>query len=341
MRFGLHIPVLAFLAMLPSSTVHGEDPAARVLTSGSLSVEVMDPNHPDRYNRGVRFTPVAAVLRANLNGRSYLYAPADHDPVVDHGGLAAEFDLCIPGGPEADLPPGYEEAAVGEGFLKVGVGVLRKGKKTYNFFQKPELIESAKTTVQWSPDSAAFRQTCGGVNGYAYELAATVTVRDNAVFVDWKLTNTGTKALVTKQYTHNFFRFGDHDIGDGYILSFPHDFQAECLESGQKQIGRDILFVGAIRKWINALVRPPADYAGPNAFLLRDTVTGQSVRCETSVPGLFTAIHARTSYVAPEQFIAISLAPGETKTWSRSYAFMNGKASLSRVPGGDNPLPSK
>ena len=327
MRFGLPIPVLAFLAMLPSLTAHGEDAAARVLTSGSLSAEVMEPNHPDRYNRGVRFTPVAAVLGIALAGQSYLYAPKEHDPVADHGGLASEFDLCIPGGPEADLPPGYAEAREGEGFLKIGVGVLRKEKKTYNLFQKSEVIEPAKTTVSWGPDSAAFRQTCGGVNGYAYELAATVTVRDDEVSVDWKLTNTGTKPFLTKHYTHNFFRFGDRDAG--YALSFPYDFQAEGLESGQKQDGRDILFVGAIPKWINALVRPPADYTGPNAFVLRDTVTGQSVRCETSAPGLFTAIHARKNYIAPEQFIAIALAPGESKTWRRSYVFANGNAPQS------------
>ncbi|MFA7344769.1 MAG: hypothetical protein WC003_10725, partial [Terrimicrobiaceae bacterium] len=125
----------------------------------------------------------------------------------------------------------------------------------------------------------------------------------------------------TKQYTHNFFRFGDHDTVEGYALSFPYDFQAEGLGSGQRQVGRDILFVGAIPKWINALVWPPADYTGPNAFLLSNTLTGQNVRCETSVPGLFTAIHARKSYVAPEQFIAISLAPGESKSWRRSYVF--------------------
>ncbi|MFA7343503.1 MAG: hypothetical protein WC003_04285, partial [Terrimicrobiaceae bacterium] len=203
MRFGLHLPVLAFLAMLPSLTAHGEDAAARVLTSGSLSVEVMEPKHPDRYNRGVRFTPVAAVLGVALAGQSFLYAPKAHDPAADHGGLASEFDMCIPGGPEADLPPGYAEAAEGEGFLKIGVGVLRTEKKTYNFFQKPEMIEPAKTTVQWGSDSAVFRQTCSGVNGYAYELAATVTARNDTVLVDWKLTNTGAKPFLTKQYTHN------------------------------------------------------------------------------------------------------------------------------------------
>lgn len=321
MRFPSPLLLLAFAALLPDPAEGGT--AARVLTAGRLAAEVMDPNHPDRYNRGVRFTPVAAVLAVTLDGQSFLYAPKEHDPITEHGGLASEFDLCVPGGPGEDFPPGYAEAREGEGFLKIGVGVLKKERTPYTLFQNAALIAPALTTVRWLAGSAVFHQVCGGVNGYAYELEATVAVEGNEVTVDWKLTNTGSKRFTTRQYAHNFFRFGSFGAEGGYALSFPYDFRAEGIESGQRQEGRRILFTGKIPRWVNILVRPPADYAGPNALVVSDSRSGQSVRCETSLAGPFTAIHARRDYIAPEQFIVLSLAPGESKTWKRIYAFSN------------------
>jgi hypothetical protein len=40
---------------------------------------------------------------------------------------------------------------------------------------------------------------------------------------------------------------------------------------------------------------------------------------ETSLPSLRTDIHARSGFISPEQFIEITLQPGESKTWKRSY----------------------
>jgi hypothetical protein len=298
-----------------SSSVH-------VLTSGSTSVEIMDPFDPNRYNTGVRFTPLATVLGVRVDGHSYLYHPAQHDAKEDDGGLATEFDLCVPNGPVDDFPPGYNDAAVSEGFLKIGVGVLRKQKDPYSLFQQNEVIEPAKTTVTWTGNQAVFHQSCHDVRGYAYELGARVDVSAGRVIIQWDLANTGTKTLRTKQYTHDFMRIDDHDVADGYTLTFPYDFAAMGLESGQRQQGRSILFTADIPKWINAVVPFPPAYSGPNSFALKCSRTSASIRGEVSLPGLRTAIHARKAYIAPEQLVTVTVAPGEKATWVRTYNFL-------------------
>ena len=294
---------------------------SRVLTNGAMVVEIMDPVHPARYNRGTRFTPIACVLGARLDGREFLFNPVEHNPVDDHAGLASEFDLCIPGGPAGHLPPGYDEAQVGEGFLKIGVGVLRKQAGAYSLFQNCEVIEAATTSVSWSPCGARFSQQCGGVNGYAYELDAELSVGTNGVSVNWTLRNTGANPLTTRNYVHNFFRFEDQDVGPGYVLSFPYDFTESGLLKEQLQDGRSIRFNALIPKWVNAVVPYPADFNGPNTCELKSTFSGMRVLCATSLPGLRTDIHARPNYVAPEQFILLSLASGESREWTRAYSF--------------------
>lgn len=308
------ICMVARLAADPPVAVH-------TLASDQLTLQVMDPTAADRYNRGVRFCPLAVVLAASLDNHDFLYHPAAHNVIDDHAGLPAEFDLCIPGGPATDLPPGYAEAKIGDGFLKIGVGVLAKQATPYNLFLHPVLLVPATTTATWSPDHASFRQTCPGVNGYAYALTADLRVEAATVTVAWSLTNTGTRPFVTRQYIHNFIRCDNHDVGPDYVLSFPYDYLAQGLEAGQRQRGRDLEFLARIPTWVNLLVPYPADYRGPNTCVLRQLASHQQITFTTSIPSIHTAIHARPAYIAPEQFIELHLAPSETLTWHRQTTF--------------------
>lgn len=295
-------------------------PDAVVLDNGTLRVEVMQPEGERRYNRGTRFANIAAVLSVRHQGREYLYNPQKHDPLEDHAGLAAEFDLCVPGGPAGDMPPGYHAAVPGEGFLKIGVGVLRKEEQPYSLFQRSAVIAPARTECDWSAQGAQFTQSAGPVKGYAYELGARIELVQNRLVVHWTLKNSGTKSFITRQYIHNFFRFGDHDSGTGYELLFPYPIAPTGLEEGQDATERSIIFARAIPRWVNISVPYPPDYTGENRLTLRHPV-GQEISFQTSRRGIYTAIHARAPYIAPEQFIELKLAPGETAEWTREYEF--------------------
>ena len=289
---------------------------SRILRSEDLVVEVMDPDSPERYNCGIRFTPLAAVLRVSMNGAGFLMNPVEHNPISDHAGLASEFDLTTPGG-----PPGFADAKAGEGFVKIGVGVLKKTGGQYGFWNNYEALQPAKTTVKWGPDSADFHQTCKGANGYAYELWAKVEVEGKKVAVQWALANTGARPFETHQYAHNFFRLNKRPVGPDYVLSFPYDFKAEGLQKEQKQVGKEIRFVAQIPTAVNIAVPYPQDYKGANELTVKQTKTGQTVHCVTSIPGIRTAVHAHKRALCPEQFVSIKLKPGEKKQWTRTYTF--------------------
>jgi hypothetical protein len=287
---------------------------ARILESGGLRIEVMDPAQEAPYYKGQRFTPLAAVLRASLDGHEFFFNPVEHDPMNHHAGLASEFDLTT-------SPPGYADAAEGDGFIKIGVGELKKKGQNYAFWNTYEVIKAAQTSVKWDKDAAAFKQTCKGVNGYAYELSANVKVAADRIDIDWSLKNTGTKPLATDTYVHNFFRFNDQSAGPDYVLSFPFDYKAGGLGEEQEQKGREILFKKEIPGAVNIEVPHPEGYKGENAFTLTHTKSGQALTGTTSVSSLRTAVHASKSYVCPEQFIHLEVEPGKETNWRRSYTF--------------------
>lgn len=307
---------MALLCVISSLNMAGnmnsKEAASRLLKDGDLTVEVMDPNAPDRYYRGVRFTPVAAIMTAARGTNEFLYHEAQHDPLTAVAGLFAEFDLVTP-------PPGFAEAKLGDGFIKIGVGVLKKDTERYQFWHPYEQLQPARTQVTWSDTTATFRQLGAPCNGYGYELEATVTVCQATIRVDWRLKNSGTQPLETQHYAHNSFRFNRQPVGPDYTLEFPYDFAARKLQTGQRQEGRAIRFLATLPEPVNIEVDYPSDYAGANSLVVRHAASGLSVTCLTSLPGTRTAVHAASVYLCPEQFIALALKPGETATWSRQY----------------------
>lgn len=289
-------------------------PGAHVIADGPLTVEIMDPNDPAGYYRGVRFTPVAAVIRANYDGHEFLFHKADPDPLVDVAGLFGEFDL-------APSPPGFADAAIGQPFVKVGVGALRKTEPVYHFFTAYPVERLATTRAHWTADAAEFGQSLTPVNGYGYDLAAWVSVSGRTLLMEWTLTNTGTKAFTTHQYLHNCFSFDGQPVGPDYVVRFPFDFAARKMQAQQRQEERSIVFEAGIPKAVNIEVDYPPDYRGLNTVTVRHEPSGMQVDCRTSLPGERVMLHAAAICVCPEQFGAISLKPGETRRWTRRYIF--------------------
>lgn len=308
---------------LPDAPRHA---GARVLRGGDLTVEVMDPAAERPYYSGIRFSPVANVLRVTMDGRDFLFSPVEHDATKENAGLAMEFDLkqWSDGG-----PPGFAEAGEGGEFLKVGVGVLRRTGVEYGFYKPYEVVSLAPTTATWAADRATFLQVCTGTGGLAYELAAEVRVRDRVVEIEYRLRNTGARPLATEHYAHNFFAFDDAVGGPGYEVEFPRDFSlAQINKPGLlAKDGPRLSFPAPIPagKAVNATIMlTPAEtpaVSGPEAVIVRHAAGGLSVRAAVSRPTDHVVIHASPLYVCAEQFVRLRLAPGEDARWTRTYEF--------------------
>lgn len=317
------LPLLVGLTSCQAAPDSASLPPMRTLSSDRLQVEVMDPHSPDRYYRGPRFSPVATVLQVRMDGHRFLFAPDQHDPQTDNGGLAMEFDIGTEPNPP---PPHFNDAATGEGFLKIGVGVLKKeADPLYKFYMPYAVLQPAITTVDWAADRARFQQTCAGVAGYAYRLDAEVRVVANEVTLRYRLKNTGTKPFSTEQYAHNFFAMDDQPVTPGaYEVEFPYDFTAKLPKPVIQQQGRKLALVGEITpkvKAAQAFVHPPDSLKGSDTVIVRQPATGLQIVATLSRPANSTTVHMGPLYLCPEQFLRIDLQPGETADWERVYAF--------------------
>lgn len=314
----------------------------RVLHSGGLVVEVGDPDSPDcRWNQGLRFSPVANVVRVQLDGRDFVYAPVSGGSLGFVGGLPMEFDI----GQEAFQPdpPGYNEGANGSPFLKIGVGILTRNSSAYNFSSSYPVVELAQTTTTWRRDRAHFVQTLSGTaNGYSYRLEEDVVVKNDRLIMHYVLTNTGTKTFTTEQYLHNFLTFGQRNVGPNYRVYFPYNMTAsppvrqweppqfllvgrgfQWVDNNPPMVSLEnmILYPQTISSVPKTWIYKPDDYVGPDTVAVEQTDIGQQVIIDSSLRSAYIGIWTTSYQVSPEQFVIITLAPGEQADFTRTYRF--------------------
>ena len=156
------------------------------------------------------------------------------------------------------------------------------------------------------------------------------------------LMNTGTKTFTTEQYLHNFLTFGQRNVGPNYRVYFPYDFAASpapalWVPPEFKQVGRGYQFVDSnppmvslenmilYTKTISSVpktwIYKPDDYLGPDTIAVEQSDVGQRIVIDCSFRSAYVGVWTTSYQVSPEQFVIITLAPGERAAFTRTYRF--------------------
>jgi hypothetical protein len=326
----------------PADNLQPIHAGTRILHSGNMVVEVGDPDSPDcRWNRGLRFSPVANVIRVQLNNRDFCYSPTSGGELGYLGGMPMEFDI----GQEEFQPdpPGYNEGSDGSAFLKIGVGILQRNSSEYNFSSSYPVIELAHTTTTWQTDRAHFVQSLSGsANGYCCRFEEDLIIKNDRIIMHYVLANTGTKTFTTEQYLHNFLTFSQRNVGPNYRVYFPYKMTAspevtqwkppelKPVGRGQQWVDENppmvslanmILYTETISSVPKTWIYKPEDYQGPDTIAVEQTEAGQRVVIDSSLWSAYVGIWTTSYQVSPEQFVIVTLAPGQSAEFTRTYRF--------------------
>ncbi|UCC99039.1 MAG: hypothetical protein JSW66_03965 [Phycisphaerales bacterium] len=245
-------------------------------------------------------------------------------------------------------PPGYNEGSNGSAFLKIGVGILRRNSSAYNFSTSYPVVELAQTITTWESDRAHFVQTLSGTaNGHSYKLEEDVIVKNDRILMHYVLTNTGTKTFSTEQYLHNFLAFSQKTVGPDYRVYFPYNVttspqtrqwvppELQLVGRGYHfvdtnppmvRLGNMILYTKTITSVPKTWIYKPDDYSGPDTIAVEQSDIGQRVIIDSTLRSAYIGIWTTSYQVSPEQFVVITLAPGEHATFTRTYRFSTGQS---------------
>jgi hypothetical protein len=309
-----------------ASFIHSDFPKA-VLSNGSVQAVVYLPDTQKGYYRSTRFDWSGVVPCLTYKGHTYFgvwfsrYDPLINDSIT---GPVEEFRSS-----DGLSSIHYNEAKPGELFLKPGVGVLRKvDDSPYRFGFAYPIVDLGKWKVRVKKDQVTFTQTLQSPLGFAYVYEKTLRLDQHqpVLVLEHHLKNTGTKAIDTQVYDHDFFMLDGAPTGPGMTVHFPFEPQAkQPLDPHAKIDGKDIVYLQELGtgprqsafSFLTGFSTSPADYD----FTVENRNSGVGVEQTSDSPIAqlnFWSIHTT---ICPEAYIHVNVQPGETGNWNIRYRF--------------------
>jgi len=240
-------------------------------------------------------------------------------PSYEGKGLCGEF--CM------DKPLGYDEARVGDFCMKIGVGLLQKKDEMDYFFADTFNVQPVAwdMTVEDNSINLFCRQEL--VNGFAYNLYKQITLEENALLIDYTLTNTGHKAIATSEYSHNFFCFNNRNINAEYELIV--DFASKLNMKDRRLTCKNGVFLFEKELLSSSFCSDVNVCNGQvGSWTLTNKVVGVSVKESLSKPIKKFAIFAKPKVFCPEIFVDIKVDRGERFSWQRKWTVENDQVSI-------------
>lgn len=298
--------------------------ASLTLADGGLEVAVSMPGAPGTYC-GSRFSWAGIISHVKFAGHQ-LFGPWRpgitsldvHDNVT---GTAGEFGMGTAGMP---APLGFNDAAPGGRFVKIGVGVLRRPDGLpYSFGRSYEILDASSWQVRRIDQGIDMRQILEH-DGYGYDYCHRIElVSGGKSFITrHTLTNSGSKKIHQTHYSHNFIVIDRMPVGSAYEIVFPftpeNSFRAESTAYVD---GRTLKFRAQIPagEAIFAQLSGYGDTTADNRVTIRNRYAGLDVNITGDRPVVRYHFFAVAGAVCPEPFVDIHAAPGETVTWQHRY----------------------
>lgn len=326
------------------------------LKSENLEVTVFTPPTQEAekaYYTSTRFD--WGTMVGDVKFGQHVLFPSDfwsmpHDPQrSDAGvGIASEFGCGEPcttcgagwGAHEAGATNGvlgFEEAAEGEPFLKIGVGKLLKDGADYSPFQDWAHAEMPSWSLTPLPQGLLLEHAAALEGGHwGYALSRRITLEGATLRYETELRNTGSRDFRTPHYSHSFLSADHREVGEGWevtldtsLQSFEDDFPWAVPLSAHWQVSNDTLratsSMGADK---SKAVFASADHGATGRY--RASLGQLSVVNEMTgpLPLYCFNFYTESTTVSPEPMQMLALASGESVKWSHRLTF-----SMAEAPG--------
>lgn len=305
------------------------------LHNRALRMRVYLPDAQKGFYTGVRFDWSGVVGDLQLAGQ-HLYRPwfiavdpQVRDFVYDAGGVVAGANSAATGPVEEfQTAFGYDTAKVGDTFLKVGVGVLRKVEdRPYRFDTRAELVDGGRWTHTETADSITFTQVLGKPGDrYAYVYTKVLRLGAGASFtIEHRLQNVGTVALTTPLYDHNFLTVDRGTVHSGTTVTVPYtlaprglvDAAQVSVEGHRATYRADLHGQDKATFGLQGFGSAASDYD----FTVADPLSGVTVRVQGDRPLVDASVWSIAPVLAVEPFITINAQPGGEFRWTYTYSY--------------------
>jgi hypothetical protein len=296
----------------PSTTISNEE----------VQMKVYLPDPEKGLYRATRFDWSGVIGSVQYKGHEYFgYWKDTHDPM---------FHEDLTGPVEGFIKPGlgYEDAEPGEGFIRIGVGIIGKEKEPeYDWKKTYKILDHGKWNVNQGKDWITFTHEINSDFGYRYVYTKTLRLQNNGFSIEHTLRNTGEKTIETDQFNHNFFMIDGERSGPAFRISFPYAISTDDDLKGFLDIeDKDLYFVKELSDDNSVFVELSGygEEATDHQVTVVNQNSGAGVRFTVDKPLSRMAFWACETTLCPENFIRIAVEPGQEENWTSDYTlFVN------------------
>jgi len=324
------------VAWAPQVHARAPTPPSVQITNGAITATVYLPDAAAGFYRGTRFDWAGVIGRLEYHGHTF-YAPwfTKTDPTVrdfvnDGVDVTAGPQTAVTGPAEEFSVLGFDEAAPGKAFVKIGVGALRKPDDgaAYSAFRSYELVEPGTRTLATRADGVDFTHDLPDTgSGFAYHYSKSVRLNPGRaeLVIAHHLVNRGSKPIVGTVYNHNFLALDGHTPGPDVVITAPFDLKTDKpLDPAAAVIsGREFRYAAPVpeRGRVAATFLGFGSTAADYRFTIENRKVGAGVEMTGDRPLNRLALWSIRTVLALEPFLALDVAPGAEYTWEYTYRY--------------------
>ncbi len=305
------------------------------ISNGQIKARIYLPDPVKGYYRSTRFDWSGAINSLQYKGHNYYGIWFDG---VDSKVINKDFpDGKIVNGPpgalygpvdEFQTPLGWNDAKPGGTFVKIGVGVLRRGEGNYNRFVAYGIVDSGKWTVKKHKDSIEFQQEISDpASGYAYIYRKVIRLEPGKpnMVIEHSLKNTGQKVIKSSVYNHNFLVLDKQTPGPDFTFKVPFDIKPihppdPSLAEVQ---GNQVVLMKQLSgsEEVAMPFRGFSDSAKDNETVIENRKVGAGLKITGDRPLVMDVFWSIRTVLAVEPYIAVEVQPGTEFIWKNMYEY--------------------
>lgn len=305
------------------------------ISNGQINAKIYLPDAQKGYYRSTRFDWSGAIYSLQYKGHDF-YGPwfdqidpkvinwIYRGPEIVSGPCSA---LCGPVD-EFDTVLWWNESKPGGTFIKIGVGVLRRGEGNYNRYKPYEVLNSGKWSVKEQKDFVEFTQELSDPNsGYAYLYRKVVRLAKDKpeMVIEHSLKNTGKLAILSSVYNHNFVVLDKQAPGPDFTFKVPYQIQpgkpADKVLAEPR--GNEVVYLKQLSGEDEAVVQLPgfSNKIEDTEIIIENKKVGAGMKITGDRPLIQSLIWSIRKVLAVEPYISIDIKPGTEFTWKNMYKY--------------------
>jgi hypothetical protein len=305
------------------------------IANSLLRVKLYLPDATRGFYRGTRFDWSGVVADLQFAGHNYYGEwftqtdPSVSDFIYQGSDIVAGPCSAITGPVEEFAPLQYDETTAGGTFVKIGVGALRKADNSpYSGYRLYEIVDGGKWNVQTRADAVEFTQELhdpsSGI-GYVYHKKISVIAGEPKMLIEHSLHNTGTRAIETSVYDHNFLVLDGQTTGPDFTITFP--FALSSDEPPEKQLAElranQVVYLKNLQgqETVYTTLQGFGNSADDYKIRIENATVNAGMMITGDRPLSQVSLWSIRSVLSVEPFINISIQPGSRLTWKYDYEY--------------------